>query len=1344
MHRISSISGEWNPLSDGVTYVEQTPAELVLLTATDTDIQTLAAVVPKLPEQFPALRVVNLLQLQHQISIDAYAEEVLEFAQVIIIRLLGGRSYWAYGLELVQEVVQRLGIKLILMPGDDVLDSELISHSTLPLVTINRIWRYFCEGGTENISHGLQFITDTCLSTTYNPPPPRAIPRVGVYGWKSVDARRADSHTVGVMEENNHSISPAPYFLPFTHKIGILFYRAHYLAGNTKVIDALCTALIERNLEPLPVYVSSLREIDVQTDLLELFQPKEEIPVSLILNTTSFSVARLDTETPQTDLWQKLDVPVFQVILSGGSQSQWESQWQGLSPRDIAMNVALPEVDGRIISRAVSFKALQTRNSDLETDVVVYEPVSDRINFVANLAANWARLRSKLPRQRRIALILANYPTRNGRLANGVGLDTPASCVEILRALQAEGYCLENIPANGDELIEILTSGVTNDPEARELRNVFQSLPLSEYTEYFATLPTEIQQAITQRWGTPNKQANSRFPFPLQPSFLPISGIQLDNIFVGIQPARGYDIDPSLNYHAPDLEPTHEYLAFYYWIRECFAADAVIHVGKHGNLEWLPGKSIALSQNCYPEIAIGALPHLYPFIVNDPGEGSQAKRRAQAVIIDHLTPPLTRAELYGELQKLENLIDEYYEAESLDPSRLPAISDRIQQLITQENLNLDLGIADKSGELQINRMDGYLCELKEAQIRDGLHIFGQCPQGNQLRDLIVAIARQPNCYHLGITRSLATDLGLDFDPLSDDLSTTLSPHSQQSLFNTYNQPCRTIGDAVELLEQQAAILVEEIIEVGERTRPGDVNCQHSRVPSLGQHSLATCLVVGSDRLPLAARGRSSTINWIRERLFPALKQTYLEINNLLRGLDGKYVPSAPSGAPTRGRPEVLPTGNNFYSVDIRALPTETAWDIGRNAAEALIERYAQDNGEYPKTLGLSMWGTATMRTGGDDIAEALALLGVQPVWDGVARRVVDFEILPLTILGRPRVDVTLRISGFFRDAFANLIDLFDRAVVAVAALDEPTEQNPLAVQVDQETEYWTQQGLDFPTAKQRSQYRIFGSKPGAYGAGLQGLIESQNWTDDEDLARAYINWSCYAYSSREKAGEEGSEVETGRGGDAETRGSQPSTNNPSSLTWGKSAPEAFEKRLQNMEIVLHNQDNREHDLLDSDDYYQFQGGLTAAVRSARGKNPQIYFGDHSLPKKPRIRQLKEEIARVYRSRVINPKWIAGVMRHGYKGAFEMAATVDYLFAYDATTKCVENHMYQGITEAYLMEPQTYQFILRHSPYVLRDIAERILEANQRGLWQDVNIKTLETLRNIVHQAEAAIEANTVV
>ncbi len=1277
MHRLAATPGGWNPQTEGVIFVEQTPAPVVFLTAADTDIQTLALAATKLPEGFPDLRAINLLQLQQQLSIDTYAEDVLAQARIIIIRLLGGRAYWSYGLEAIRELVKSAesnfyssktiledtAIKksLIVLPGDDRPDPDLLSYSNIPLGAVDRLWRYFTEGGVENFAYALQFATDVCLGTSYNPPAPQTVPRAGSYPWS------VDPHT------------PNPQY----PKVGVLFYRAHFLAGNTAPIDILCQALMARELTPVPVFASSGRDPEVQAELAKFFCPTEGEGIQLLLNTTSFSISGNwnagDRDLEKVDRSQftnsllKLDVPVLQVILSSGTEEQWQERFQGLSPRDLAMNVALPEVDGRIITRAISFKAVQVQNPALQTDVVIYQPEVSRINFVADLAKNWVRLRQTPPAERKVALILANYPNRDGRLANGVGLDTPASCVEILQALQLAGYQVGDFPQNSEELMARLTSGVTNDPEGQQ-RPILQSLSAPAYQEYFTSLPAKVQGEMTKRWGL---VPETNFPIP---------GIQLGNIFVGIQPARGYDLDPSLNYHAPDLEPTHNYLAYYYWLRSHFSVHAIVHVGKHGNLEWLPGKSVALSDCCYPEIALGALPHLYPFIVNDPGEGSQAKRRGQAVIIDHLTPPMTRAELYGGLQQLEGLIDEYYEAQSLNPSRLPAISDRICQLIIQENLQPDFG--KKGIALSPNFQsplenslvalaDGYLCELKEAQIRDGLHILGQCPQGRQLRDLAIAIARHPSYNRLGLTRALAADLGWDFDPLTDNPAQPIPPEWQIP-------QGRIIGDAIAFLEELAADIVDNLIA----------------------HPQEELKVANFDPTQLLKEWQ-----WLRDRLLPALQQTSQEITYLLRGLDGCFVPSAPSGAPTRGRPEVLPTGRNFYSVDIRAIPTETAWDVGRKAAEILIESYVQDNGEYPKTLGLSVWGTSTMRTGGDDLAEALALLGVRPVWDGAARRVVDFEILPLSSLGRPRVDVTLRISGFFRDAFPNLIDLFDRAVIAVAALPESPAQNPLAAQVQQETQYWQTEGLNLEQATARSHYRIFGSKPGAYGAGLQGLIAAQNWQTDADLARAYINWSCYAYTATSKGG-----------------------------LGGNAAPEAFEQRLRAMQVVLHNQDNREHDLLDSDDYYQFQGGLTVSIRTLTGKNPQTYLGDHSTPSSPKIHQLSAEILRVYRSRVINPKWIAGVMRHGYKGAFEMAATVDYLFAYDATARCVEDFMYQGVAEAYLLDPTVQEFVQQKNPWALRDMAERLLEAQQRGLWDNASSEILEELKAIARQAEAAIES----
>lgn len=1260
MHRLAAMPGGWEAGStDGVIFVEQTPAPIVVLTAADTDIQVLAQAQARRPDQAPAVRVANLLQLQQQLSIDHYVESVLSQAKVIIVRLLGGRAYWSYGLERVKETVAQTGAYLYVLPGDDRPDPDLISHSNVGLSAVHQLWRYFTEGGIDNCGQGLQFIARHHFNSGLDPLPPQPVPRIGLFPIR--------------LPEPGLESQP---------RVGLLFYRAHYLAGNVDAIASLSQTLTQHKLTPVPIFVQSLQDPAVQAELVELLNPPDQPGISLLLNTTSFSLAKLAAETLNLGLWQQLDVPVLQVICSGGTVEGWQTQLRGLAPRDMAMNVALPEVDGRIISRAVSFKAVQTYNAQLETDVVSYQPVADRIQFVAALAANWVKLRHCDPSGRRIALILANYPTRDGRLANGVGLDTPASCIAILQAMQAAGYTLEGLPTDGDQLIEWLTTGVTNDPEGWPLRKVYQQLSLADYEAVFTQLPSDVQEQMCDRWGSPSQAAPE--------GFFAIAGLQLGHVFIGIQPARGYDIDPSLNYHAPDLEPTHGYLAFYIWLRQQFQTHAVIHVGKHGNLEWLPGKSIALSNTCYPEITLGPLPHLYPFIVNDPGEGAQAKRRGQAVILDHLTPPLTRAELYGPLQKLEALIDEYYDAQSLDPRRLPVIRDRILALVQSEQLDQDLGIIlspeDPSGlEALLTQADGYLCELKEVQIRDGLHIFGTCPQQTQLRDLVVSLARQPSPHHQGLTRTLAQVWQLDLDPLTADPAQPLTPE-QKAILGKKSNALHIIGDAISLLEMEAAAFVEQLLA------PAPID-----LSQYGEELQAELI-------------------WIRESLLPRLYQTDQEITHLLHGLDGRYIPSGASGAPTRGRPDVLPTGRNFYSVDIRALPTESAWDVGRKAAEVLVERYTQDHGEYPRTLGLSMWGTATMRTGGDDLAQALALLGVQPIWEGLSRRVIDFEILPLSLLGRPRVDVTLRISGFFRDAFPNLIDLFDRAVNAVANLDEPDHDNPLISQVQREQQYWLAEGLSSEVADVRSRYRIFGSKPGAYGAGLQGLIEAQNWTDDQDLARAYMNWSSYAYTAQSSS----SSVEATE----------------------QFAPEAFSQRLSQMQIVLHNQDNREHDLLDSDDYYQFQGGLATAVRSVQGQNPELYFGDHAVPSNPKVRKLQEEIARVYRSRVVNPKWIAGVMRHGYKGAFEMTATVDYLFAYDATTHCVADHMYQGVATSYLFNPQVQEFIQDKNPWALRDMAERLLEAHQRGLWQQADSETVSELRSLVNQAEGIIESKS--
>lgn len=904
------------------------------------------------------------------------------------------------------------------------------------------------------------------------------------------------------------------------------------------------------------------------------------------------------------------------------------------------------------------------RDAETECDIVSARPVADRIAFVADLAANWARLRRKTPAERHIGLILANYPNRDGRLGNGVGLDTPAATAGILAAMAGAGYTIVEPPADGAALMTLLQSGATNDLTTRPHRQVRETLPLPDYLAFFNTLPESLRQAVTARWGEPEDDPHF-VAGELSCGQFVISAIRFGNAAVGIQPARGYNIDPARSYHDPDLVPPHGYLAFYAWLRDGFRADAIVHVGKHGNLEWLPGKSLALSAECFPEAALGPMPHLYPFIVNDPGEGTQAKRRAQAVIIDHLTPPLTRAESYGPLRQLEQLVDEYYEAAALDPRRLKVLTQEILALSRTIGLDEDCGIAPgEATDSALKKLDNHLCELKELQIRDGLHIFGRSPDGAQLTDLLIALARVPRggeAAQASLLRALADDLKLGFDPLDASLGDPWTGPQPKALGDA--ALWRTCGDTVERLEELAKALVG------------------------GLHAAD----------PAWTRTRA-VLQWIEHHLRPSVAACgKAEMEGLLKGLAGRFVPPGPSGAPSRGRPDVLPTGRNFYSVDSRTVPTPAAWTLGWKSAGLLVERHLQDHGAWPRTVAISAWGTSNMRTGGDDIAQALALMGVRPCWDTASRRVTGFEILPLSVLDRPRVDVTLRVSGFFRDAFPALIDLVDSAARAIAALDESDSENPLAAHVRTETSRLTASGEDLAEARRRAGFRVFGSKPGAYGAGLQALIDEKGWSGVDDLARAYVAWGGYAYGD-------------GSSGAAEHG--------------------LFERRLQGVEAVIQNQDNREHDLLDSDDYYQFEGGMAAAVRTLSGEAPAIYHPDHSRPETPKIRTLEEEIARVVRGRAANPKWLAGVMRHGYKGAFEMAATLDYLFAFAATTGAVKDHHFDAIFDAYLRDDAVRDFLEENNPAALREMTARFEEAIERNLWRPRRNDTHDLLKGL--------------
>ncbi len=1350
MHLLLAQKGT---ISDGDEAIDlgQSPGDILFLSAADTELAAVATAQRQLQTGY-SLRVASLISLKHPMSVDTYVERTARHAKIIIVRPLGGASYFQYALEALHAAANRHGAKIAVIPGDSKPDPGLVPYSNIGVDDLNALWTYLIEGGDDNTRSFLTYAA-AMLSGAEKPGPAVPLAKAGIW-WPGEGVIKPSRwlEKVGPSQEAKGTVA-------------ISFYRALVQSGETKPVEAMIEALAAEGLRALPVFAYSLKDSDCIGTLTSIFRKGQP---EVVINATAFAVSAPGANRKPTVLESQGSV-VLQAIFSASSKEAWESSAQGLSARDLGMNVSLPEVDGRVLSRAVSFKAAKRYDDLVEANIVSSEPHAGRMAYVARLAANWARLRRLAARERKVAIIMANYPNRDGRLGNGVGLDTPAGTVEVLNAMRAAGYDVSGYPENGDALIDYLMQGPTNGVpagavfqanvraapssgpsdhllpagEKREQgagvsassprrgegpaggegatrtsgRLIRETLSLSHYKDFLATLPVQIQDEVTARWGDPEKD-----PFFIDGVFaLPLA--RFGKVMLGIQPARGYNIDPKETYHSPDLVPPHGYLAFYAFLRREFGADAIIHMGKHGNMEWLPGKSLALSETCYPEAVFGPTPHLYPFIVNDPGEGTQAKRRAAAVIIGHLTPPLTRAESYGPLKDLEALVDEYYEASGGDPRRIRLLRKQILDLVNDIGLDKDAGI--EKGEAEdsaLMKLDAYLCDLKEMQIRDGLHIFGVSPSGRMLTDLVVALARVPRGLGEGrdqsLHRAIAADLLLDapssdpsghllpagekrepaaflsapsplrgegpaggegtkdtirpFDPLDCTMSAPWNGPRPDILQTLTDAPWRTAGDTVERIEL-----------------------------------LAACLVAGELPIPANWQETALVMEEIRERLMPSvLASGQAEIEGLLSGLDGRFVPPGSSGAPTRGRPDVLPTGRNFYSVDSRAVPTPAAYELGRKSAELLITRYVQDHGEWPVSFGLTAWGTSNMRTGGDDIAQALALIGVKPVWDMTSRRVTGYEIIPPAMLRRPRVDVTLRISGFFRDAFPEQIALFDKAIRAVGTLEEDEADNPIAARMRKEAARLAAEGLDFKSATRRAGYRVFGSKPGAYGAGLQALIDEKGWESRADLAEAYLLWGSYAYGADEE---------------------------------GQAERGLFEERLKSLQAVIQNQDNREHDILDSDEYYQFQGGLSAAVEQVAGARPTLYHTDHSRPEKPVIRTLEEEIGRVVRGRAANPKWIAGAMRHGYKGAFEIAATVDFLFAYAATTGAVEPHHFETLYQAYLIDEAVRDFMAEKNPEALKEMADKFMEAMDRGFWNPRSNSARFELEMLSARAKPAAE-----
>ncbi|WP_432558674.1 cobaltochelatase subunit CobN [Granulicoccus sp. GXG6511] len=1163
--------------------------------------------------------------------------QLLADAALVVFRFLGS----VQGLPDTYHQVVDSGLPRVVVGGEQVPDAALMELSTVPVNVAAQAHLYLAQGGLANLAQVHAFLSDTVLLDGLGFEPVAEQPRWGVLPRPERSGPR----------------------------VGILFYRAQQAVDNTAYVTALADAIDAAGGVGVPIFATSLR--DASADLLEHLATYDAlITTVLAAGGTKPATAQAggDDEGWDVQALAALDVPILQALCLTWSRAEWAGSDDGMSPLDVATQVAVPEFDGRIIGAPISFK-------ELDADGLPhYVPDVERCRRMAELAVNHARLRHVPVGERRIAIVLSAYPTKHSRIGNAVGLDTPVSLIRLLAALRSAGYDVgepgeipgtgEVVPVDGEapettagnHLMHSLIEAGGQDEEwltAEQLAGQPIRIAVDDYRRWLADLPAELVDEVTGAWG---EAPGSVF---VDGDEIVGAALRAGNVVILVQPPRGFGENPIAIYHDPDLPPTHHYLAVYRWLEREFGAHAIVHLGKHGNLEWLPGKNLALSAACGPDAALGSMPVIYPFLVNDPGEGTQAKRRAHATIVDHLVPPMARAETYGDIARLEQLLDEYGNVSAMDPAKAPALRGEIWTLIQAARMDHDLGLDerpdDEAFDEFIMHVDGWLCEIKDVQIRDGLHILGRAPEGDELVNLVLAVLRANQVFggSGGAVPGLRVALGLALE--STELGET------------------------DRAEEVAADLVRRLAAAGWDT---------TAIPDL-----LTGLPEGAD-----PEGVARSLEFACQEVVPRLARTVDEIPMVLHALDGGYVPAGPSGSPLRGLVNVLPTGRNFYSVDPKAIPSRLAWETGRAMADSLLARYRTETGDWPRSVGLSVWGTSAMRTSGDDIAEVLALLGVIPVWDEVSRRIVGLEPIPLAELGRPRIDVTVRISGFFRDAFPHVIDLLDDAVALVVGLDESPDDNYVKANAEAD--------LATHSDARRARTRIFGSKPGTYGAGILPLLEAGNWHSDADLAEVYATWGGFAY---------------GRDLD------------------GVPARATMEDNYRRIQVAAKNIDTREHDIADSDDYFQYHGGMVAMVRSLTGADPKAYVGDSTVPDAVRTRTLAEETSRVFRSRVVNPRWIAAMQKHGYKGAFELAATVDYLFGFDATAGVVPDWMYEQLATTYLLEEENQEFLRRANPWALRGMVEKLHEAVDRKLWAAPDPEVLQQLQQLYLEVEGDLE-----
>jgi len=1176
-----------------------------------------------------------------------------------------------------------------------------------------QVYSYLDRGGTVNFEQCFRYLASEYTGYDGGYDEPLALPTEGVY--------HPDHPGIEYEQLRDTHDSDRP-------TIGVWFYESHWTHANTRYIDALVRALEAGGVNVLPAFCNPATDEEGQENAewvaRNWFSADGEPVVDAIVSSFMFSLGMSERgrsasdEGETTDIFlEELGVPVIQAITTMRSRSRYEASDTGVMGFELALSVALPEFDGNVITHPISGKEPLDEAADIGTTAKQHLPIADRIDHVANLAVNWAELRHTPNDRKRVAVVLHNYPPSDDGIGTAFGLDSPESTVNLLEELDSRGYDVGDYPSDGQQLIETLTAQLTLDdrwvaPEdVRQLSVDVVSQP--QYATWFEQADERFQEHIVEEWGEP----------PDRPFAIP--GMECGNVLVTVQPPRGFGMDPSKVYHDSDLQPPHDYFAFYSWLRHEYEADAVVHLGTHGSLEWLPGKTVGLNGESAPDALISDLPNVYPYIINNPGEGTQAKRRSYAAVVDYLTPVMRAAGTYDELSELEELAHAYREA-GMEDARADdgdAIESLIREKVSELDLAVELGISgtideqvdvrgpDEAGSTLaegdvdgdtvstdelVERIHEYLTDVKTTQIRMGLHTMGEPPVDDRLIEYLVALTRLENPGAPSLRESVAGVLGVDYETMLD------SPGAyDEALSMTYAEAADVVHEtSVELVRTLAEHDFDIPLSERESGPDDEVNIN--------------LLIVDID--PIGdGRAKSGAHDNLREALAyicdvaaPRVRGARQEIPRTADALAGEYVPPGGSGAPTRGGVDLLPTARNFYTLDPRKIPATTAWQVGSEVAEGVLSRHHEEHGEYPEEIGVVAWGTPTIRTRGETIAQVLAMMGVRPVWTD-AGRIDDVEPISLAELGRPRIDVTTRVSGLFRDAFPAAAGVIHDAVEAVVSLDEPHDQNYVKKHVEEEAEQLAaSEGLDMDAARDAATDRVFTTKPGGYGAGTNKAVDEGNWDDRADLAEVYVQWGGYAMGSR------------GRVSDAH---------------------DAFERRLSSVDATVKLEDTMEQDEFDSSDWYAFHGGFISAVTEVSGEEPASYVGDSSDPDNVSVYTNEEKVRKTMRARVLNPDWLDSMEEHGYKGAGDLSTTVDVTFGWDATTGVISDRLWEDVADAYAFDEERQEWMRDVNPWALESITDRLLEAIDRGFW-DASESTTDKLRDINLTVEGDLEERT--